>query len=244
MTHPALEISGLRFVYEDRRGNMQMSFDLTVEAGDFLAVIGPSGSGKTTLLNLIAGFEPPLAGRILFNGRDMTHQAPAERPLTVVFQEGNLFAHLDVRTNVALGISPGLKLTADDHRTIAGALDRVGLGGKERRLPGQLSGGERQRVALARVLARVLMRDKPILLLDEPFAALGPALRREMLDLVVELQREKTMTVLMVTHQPGDARHGSRHTAFVDQGRIVAVKETEALFATRDIAELTDYLGG
>ena len=140
------------------------------------------------------------------------------RPVTMVFQDHNLFAHLDVKTNVGLGISPALKLTPADHERIATALERVGLTGFEHRLPGQLSGGERQRVAIA----RALVRDKPVLLLDEPFAALGPALRREMLDLVAEIHREKAMTVLIVTHQPEDARHAASRTAFVHQGRILA----------------------
>ncbi len=238
MNEPALQLDDVRFTYEDTHGNMEMAFDLTVEPGDFLAVIGPSGSGKTTLLNLIAGFEPPTSGRIFFNGRDLT-SAPPDRPVTMIFQEGNLFAHLDVETNVALGISPNLNLTLSFREKIAGALRRVGLDEMAKRLPGQLSGGERQRVALA----RVLVRDRPLLLLDEPFAALGPALRREMLDLVVDLHREKAMTVLMVTHQPGDARHGARHTAFVHQGKIQALEETEKLFNINNIQDLTDYLG-
>ncbi len=234
MTDAAIELSDVRFRYED----MDMRFDLTVGPGDFLAIIGPSGSGKTTLLNLIAGFEPPLSGSIRLGGLDVTALPPSMRPVTMVFQEHNLFAHLDVKTNVGLGISPALKLTAADRERIATALNRVGLTGFERRLPGQLSGGERQRVAIA----RALVRDKPVLLLDEPFAALGPALRREMLDLVREIHREKAMTVLVVSHQPDDARYAASRTAFVHQGRILTVKQTEALFATTDIPELTKYL--
>ena len=99
----------------------------------------------------------------------------------MIFQENNLFAHLDVAANVGLGISPALRLTAADSERIATALGRTGLAGKEKRLPRELSGGERQRVALA----RALVRDRPVLLLDEPFASLGPALREEMLDLLV-----------------------------------------------------------
>jgi thiamine transport system ATP-binding protein len=131
-----------------------------------------------------------------------------------------------------------LKLTGADRDRIASALNRVGLTGFEYRLPGQLSGGERQRVAIA----RALVREKPVLLLDEPFAALGPALRREMLDLVGEIHREKGMTVLIVSHQPEDARHAAGRTAFVHQGRILALMETEALFGATDIPELTEYL--
>lgn len=234
MTIPAIELSDVRFDFED----MAMRFDLAVEPGSFLAIIGPSGSGKTTLLNLIAGFEPPVSGRVGFDGQEMTALPPSMRPVTMVFQDHNLFAHLDVRINVGLGISPGLKLSPADRERIATALNRVGLTGFEHRLPGQLSGGERQRVAIA----RALVRDKPVLLLDEPFAALGPALRREMLDLVAAIRHEKAMTVLIVTHQPDDARHAATHTAFVHRGCVLAMRETNALFAATDIPELTEYL--
>ena len=193
--------------------------DMTVDAKEVVCLLGPSGSGKTTLLNLIAGFEPPASGHIELDGLDVTVSPPGMRPVTMVFQDHNLFAHLDVKTNVGLGISPALKLTTADRERIATALGRVGLTGFEHRLPGQLSGGERQRVAIA----RALVRDKPVLLLDEPFAALGPALRREMLDLVAEIHREKAMTVLIVTHQPDDARHAATHTAFVHRGHVLAL---------------------
>ena len=150
-----------------------------VDASSITAMIGPSGSGKSTLLNLVAGFETPRSGRVLIGGRDVTALPPSARPVSMVFQENNLFAHLDVEKNVGLGRSPALRLTAEDRRAVAEALSRTGLAGKEKRLPRELSGGERQRVALA----RVLVRDRPVLLLDEPFASLGPALRDDMLEL-------------------------------------------------------------
>jgi thiamine transport system ATP-binding protein len=106
-------------------------------------------------------------------------------------------------------------------------------------LPGQLSGGERQRVALA----RVLVRDRPVLLLDEPFAALGPALRRDMLDLIAGIHKERGMTVLLVTHQPEDARRVASHTALVHAGRMLAVKPTQELLSATAIPELEEYLG-
>jgi thiamine transport system ATP-binding protein len=115
----------------------------------------------------------------------------------------------------------------------------VGLEDFGRRLPGQLSGGERQRVALA----RCLVRDRPVLLLDEPFAALGPALRREMLDLIADIHRERAMTVLLVTHQPEDARRIAARTAFVHDGRILAARPTDELLGATDIPELREYLG-
>ena len=230
-----LELEDVTFRYEA----MTMRFSLSVAAGEFLAIIGPSGAGKSTLLSLIAGFDRPLGGRILAAGRDITGLPPAERPLTMLFQDHNLFAHLDVNANVGLGIHPGLKLTAADRRRIAEALAQVGLAGMERRLPGQLSGGERQRAALA----RSLVRDRPLLLLDEPFAALGPALRREMLELVDRMRRERRMTVLMVTHQPEDARLAAGRTAWVEDGAIRRIGPTAALFADPGFAALRLYLG-
>jgi thiamine transport system ATP-binding protein len=143
-------------------GEAPMRFDASIEPSAIVAVMGASGSGKSTLLNLIAGFEQPSAGRVLIGGADMTGVPPARRPVSMVFQENNLFAHLDVFANVGLGRSPSLKLGEADRSDIEAALADVGLAGKERRLPGELSGGERQRVALA----RVLVRRRPVLLLD------------------------------------------------------------------------------
>lgn len=235
MSGASVELEHVRFRYED----MDMSFDLAVPASELTALIGPSGSGKTTILNLIAGFEIAVSGTIRIDGFDVGALPAADRPVTMVFQDHNLFAHLDIATNVGLGISPAMRLAPSDRDRVAAALARVGLEDFGRRLPGQLSGGERQRVALA----RCLVRDRPVLLLDEPFAALGPALRREMLDLIADIHRERAMTVLLVTHQPEDARHIAARTAFVHDGRILAVRPTDELLGATDIPELRDYLG-
>ena len=235
MTPPGIVLDAVRFDYED----MHMLFSAAVPAGAFLGVIGPSGAGKSSLLNLIAGFEVPLSGRILMEGVDYTDAPPQERPVTMLFQENNLFFHLDVYTNVALGISPSLRLAEEDRAALAAALARVGLSGMERRLPRELSGGERQRAAIA----RALVRRRPILLLDEPFAALGPALRHDMLQLVRELSDERGLTVMFVTHNPGDAERAATHTAFVEGGRIIALRPTAEFFAARDLPGLADYLG-
>jgi thiamine transport system ATP-binding protein len=224
MTPPAIRLDAVRFDYED----MAMLFDATVPAGSLTAVIGPSGAGKSTLLNLIAGFETPLSGRVLIGETDVSAAPPEARPVSMIFQEHNLFAHLDVFTNVALGISPSLKLDGAARDAVTQSLDRVGLPRMAARLPAELSGGERQRVAIA----RALVRNRPVLLLDEPFAALGPALRRAMVDLVRDLAAERSLTVLWVTHEPQDARHAASHTAYVEAGRIVALKPTAELFAT------------
>jgi thiamine transport system ATP-binding protein len=214
-------------------------FSFTVAKGEFVAVIGPSGSGKSTLLSLIAGFEAPRSGRVVLDGKDMTQASPSGRPVTMVFQDHNSFAHLDLWTNVALGISPSLKLSASEKQAVDDALARTGLAALARRKPGEVSGGERQRVAIA----RALIRDEPILLLDEPFAALGPALRREMLDLVKDLQREKNYTVMLVSHHPDDALYAATRTAFLSNGQILAFEATRPLFKRRDLPELQDYIG-
>ena len=230
-----LELQAVSFRYED----MDMQFDLHVEDGECLAIIGPSGAGKSTLLALVAGFERALSGRILIGGRDVTALHPSVRPVTMLFQDHNLFAHLDVAANVGLGIDPGLRLTAADLAKVDAALAQVGLTGFARRLPAQLSGGERQRVALA----RSLVRDRPVLLLDEPFAALGPALRREMLDLVKALQSDRGLTVLLVSHQPDDALHVAPRTAFVHQGRVLQAGASRDLLDGMAGPELRAYLG-
>src|SRR5690606_10892987 len=138
-----------------------------------------SGAGKSTLLSLIAGFDRPLSGSIHIGGEEVTRRKPADRPVTSLFQEHNLFAHLTAAENVGLGLDPGLRLSAGQQRAVAEALARVGLEGLDKRLPSQLSGGQRQRVTLA----RSLVRERPLLLLDEPFSALHPGLRLEVLDL-------------------------------------------------------------
>ena len=230
-----VELDQVAFRYAD----MAMSFSLTIADGECFAVIGPSGAGKTTLISLIAGFDRALSGQMLIGGRDVTDLAPADRPVTTLFQEHNLFAHLNAAQNVGLGIDPGLKLADDDHGRVSAALARVGLAGFEQRLPRQLSGGQRQRVALA----RSLVRNRPILLLDEPFAALGPALRFEMLDLVDELRQSARLTVVLVSHQPEDARRIAQHAAFVDDGHIEAIGAVPDMLDKPPSAALAAYLG-
>jgi thiamine transport system ATP-binding protein len=229
-----LEIEGLAFTYED----LVMRFDLAVEAGECVGVVGPSGAGKSTLLALIGGFETPLAGSIKVAGEDIARLPPADRPVTTLFQDFNLFPHLSVADNVGLGRNPGLRLTPADRAQVAWALNEVGLAGFEARLPGQLSGGERQRVALA----RSLIRNRPLLLLDEPFAALGPALRAEMLELVDRLRRGQGMTVLLVTHDPNEAAKIANRTAFVSEGSVVLFDRTELVLSSASAA-VRAYLG-
>ena len=212
---PEIRLDGVAIGYEGRR----FVYDLALSGGGIVAVTGPSGAGKSTMFHLIAGFVSPDSGGILLDGSDMSGKSPGERPLTYIFQDHNLFAHLDVQTNIALGISPRLKLTSEQSSEISEALAKVGLAGFEKRMPQALSGGERQRVAFA----RALVRHRPFLLLDEPFASLDEDLRRAMGDLVVELQRETGMMVLMISHD--------RQEIAAIAGRVIEIRDGRIAFS-------------
>ena len=195
---------------------LPMCFNLSVNAGERVAIIGESGAGKSTLLNLIAGFEFPHQGEIWLSDKNHTRSAPYERPVSMLFQENNLFPHLTVQQNLALGLKPSLKLTALEREKIEQVACSVGLGDYLQRLPNSLSGGQKQRVALA----RCLLRDKPILLLDEPFSALDQKLRVEMLVLIAKLCDEKHLTLLLVTHQPSELVGTIDQVLLVENGQI------------------------
>jgi len=225
---------------ELRLGTKDFRFDCALPAGAVTAVTGPSGSGKSTLLNLVAGFETPDQGRVVIAGEDATDKHPSERPVSLIFQDNNLFTHLDLFTNVGLGISPSLKLSAEDRKAISEALVRVGLGGFDKRMPGTLSGGERQRAAFA----RTLVRRKPVLLMDEPFAALDPGLRLSMANLLLDLHRETRNTVLIVTHDPDEVGRLAEHAVFIDHGRILLQAPAKEFLGRRDIPAIADFLSG
>ena len=214
-------------------------YTLEVASGALCALVGPSGGGKTTLLSAIAGFEPVSGGAMTMDGIDLLPLPPARRPVSMLFQDWNLFPHLDAAANVGLGLRPDLRLAAADRAAIEAVLARVGLAGMADRRPADLSGGERQRVALARAL---VMR-RPLLLLDEAFAALDPGLRRDMIALVDALRREHGLTVLMSIHTPDDVAAIADTMAFVAEGRIHAFGSPAAILASRDPL-VTRFLGG
>jgi thiamine transport system ATP-binding protein len=235
-----LKIDALAFSYASKdRQTEPMLFDLQAKAGEILSLIGPSGSGKSTLLGLIAGFNTAASGKILVDTREIQHLRPAERPVTIVFQEHNLFPHLDVFTNIALGINPSLKLNQAQQSKIVQALDKLGIAELETAMPGELSGGQKQRVAIA----RALVREHGILLLDEPFAALGPALRKEMIELLKSIVKAQHMVALLVSHQPADALQASETIAFICEGRVIAQQPTRKLLNEAKLPEVNEYLG-
>lgn len=219
-----------------RRGGFALRARLDVAEGARVAVMGPSGAGKSTLLEAIAGFVP-FEGRLSWRGAPL-EGPPGARPVSMLFQESNLFPHLSVARNAALGVRPDGRLSPQERARVGAALDRVGLAGLGEQRPARLSGGQRGRAALARVL---LMR-RPVLLLDEPFAALGPALKAEMLALVAEVAGEIGATLLMVTHDPDDARAIAEGVVVVAEGRAAPPAPTAALLADPPPA-LRRYLG-
>ena len=213
-------------------------FELAIQRGQIVSLMGPSGAGKSTLLALVAGFINPDHGDILVDSESIVRKEPYQRPFSMLFQEHNLFAHLSVRDNIGLGLHPGLKLTADQKLIVEQAAKLVGVAEYLDRLPEHLSGGQRQRVALA----RCFVQPHPMWLLDEPFSALDPVLREEMLTLVKQLAAERGITVLMVTHHLSDARAIASHFAFVAGGQVEAAGEIGELNAQHSSKALKAFV--
>jgi thiamine transport system ATP-binding protein len=229
-----LRVEGLQIA----QGTFALAADFEVPKGRRVAVIGPSGAGKSTLLNALGGYIDIAAGRIDVEGRDVTGFPPASRGIAMLFQDGNLFPHLTLAQNVGLGIRPALRLAKAEVTRVSDALARVGLAEFADRKPGDVSGGQQSRAALARVLVQA----KPLLLLDEPFAALGPALRAEMLELTSQVARDAGATVLMITHAPEDAERAADDLIFVNDGRVDPPRAVADVMANPPEA-LRAYLG-
>ncbi|SJL83643.1 thiamine ABC transporter ATP-binding protein [Vibrio palustris] len=214
------------------------AFDVTLKKGTILALMGPSGSGKSTLLSLVAGFIDPNMGDIRFQDQSLIGLSPYQRPFSMLFQEYNLFAHLSVRKNIGLGLHPGLKLTTAQQAKVVDAAKQVGLSEVLDRYPEHLSGGQRQRVALA----RCFVQSNPIWLLDEPFSALDPVLREDMLALVQRLAQEREASVLMVTHHISDARTIATEFAFMARGTVQRVAPISELRSDHPDPELAAFV--
>ena len=210
-----------------RQGGFSLRAAFDLPAGARVAVMGPSGAGKSTLFNGLAGFAA-FDGTLTWNGAPLAALPPAERPFNLLFQDHNLLPHLSLFDNVALGLSPNLRLDAAQRAAVQGALESTGLGNLGTRKPAQVSGGQIGRAGLARVLLRV----KPWILLDEPFAALGPALKRDMLALVAQIADQTGAGVLLITHDPADALALCPQTMVVAAGAVSPPAPTRALLDT------------
>ena len=208
-----LELKALRFSY----GEDNYQFDLSVDSHSTTAIMGKSGSGKSTLLNLIAGFLTPDSGDIQWQQDHLVPLPADKRPITTLFQQHNLFPHLNIKQNLALGISPTLKLSGEQEQQLKESLDAVDMAGMENQSARTLSGGEQQRVALA----RCLLRQKPILLMDEPFSALDEATRDSMQALTRDTIKNNKLCAIIVTHNHDDAIALDASTYTLVNGRLL-----------------------
>jgi ABC-type Fe3+/spermidine/putrescine transport system ATPase subunit len=232
---PILELDRLSKHYPAHRAVDEVTLD--VPRGSFFSLLGPSGCGKTTTLRLIAGFEEPTSGEVRLHGEVINHKRPYERNVSTVFQNYALFPHLTVRENVEFGL---LRRRATRAKQRAReALELVRLTGKESRRPAELSGGERQRVALA----RSLVLEPDVLLLDEPLSALDPNLRKQVRSELKSLQRRLGTTFLFVTHDQEEALSMSDRIALMNAGRIEQVGCPQELYLRPRTRFAASFLG-
>lgn len=190
-----LEVKNVNF---RRASNIEFNYHFSVSSGEILAVQGASGAGKTTLLDLIAGFEIPLQGKISWDGNDFTALPPWQRPVTTVFQANNLFAHLSCLRNVEIALADGVTPAEIDR-----AFSLLSIDGLQNRFPDQISGGQQQRVALV----RAMLRNRPILLLDESFSALDWSTRTGCFDALKDITKARSLAVVIVSHDERDAAY-------------------------------------
>lgn len=190
-----LNIENIKYQYQNAQDTY--TYDLECNPSEVVAILGQSGSGKSTLLDILAGFIEPTSGSAVLDGEELIGKPIEKRPITILFQNHNLFEHLNVDKNILLGVSKN----DDNRQKMEAILKEVGLEKYQHSLVSQLSGGQQQRVALA----RVLLRREPILLLDEPFTGLDDKTRVQMLDLVREITTVHKLHTIIVTHDNEDA---------------------------------------
>ncbi len=232
-----LEIKSLKKTFGDFRAVDGVSFD--VEDGKFFSILGPSGCGKTTLLRMIAGFLEPTSGNLLINGKDMLDVSPNKRPVNLVFQNLALFPMMDVGENVAFGLKRK-KMSKDEiRRRVNSMLERVQLSGYERKKVSQLSGGQKQRVAIA----RSLVLEPAILLLDEPLGALDLKLREQMKIELKKLQNEIGTTFIYITHDQSEALVMSDKVAVMNAGKFEQIDTPVNLYANPKTSFVAGFVG-
>ena len=213
--------------------------DLGIEKGEFFSLLGPSGCGKTTTLRMVAGFVAPTEGAITIAGNEITHLPPEKRGIGIVFQNYAIFPHMNAYDNIAFGLRMRKVDKAEIDRKVRASLDQVGLSGYGDRYEREMSGGQKQRVALA----RVLVTEPAILLLDEPLSALDKKLREEMKYWIKDLQHELKITTIYVTHDQGEALTMSDRIAVMNEGRIEQVGSPSEIYERPDSNFVTSFIG-
>ena len=212
---------------------------LSIDEGEFFALLGPSGCGKTTLLRMLAGFETPTEGRILIDGQDISRIPPNKRPVNMVFQSYAVFPHMSVADNVGYGLLVDGVAKAERDRRVEEALALVKLEGYGARKPDQLSGGQRQRVALA----RALVKRPRVLLLDEPLSALDAKLREAMRSELAQLQDKVGITFIIVTHDQDEALAMASRCAVMNRGLLQQVATPSDLYEFPNSRFVADFIG-
>lgn len=226
-----LQLNAIEKHYHEKRSEHTPAFSIqsttvTIREGEFFSLLGPSGCGKTTLLKLVAGLLAPDEGDILLNSKIVTSIVPEKRGISMVFQEALLFPHMTVVDNVAFGLKmkgvskkPRLKKAKE-------MLSSVGLKDFDKRYPSELSGGQKQRVSLA----RAIVTEPRLLLMDEPFSGLDPELREEMRELVARMHKEHGVTILFVTHDREEAFQLSDRIGVMEEGAMLQIGKPRDLY--------------
>ncbi len=213
--------------------------NLTIHENEFLTLLGPSGCGKTTTLRIIGGFETPDSGQVIFDGKDITDLAPNKRQLNTVFQKYALFTHMDIAENIAFGLKISGKSQSYIQDKIKYALKLVNLDGYEHRRPDSLSGGQQQRIAIA----RAIVNEPKVLLLDEPLGALDLKLRQDMQYELIRLKNELGITFIYVTHDQEEALTMSDTIVVMNQGYIQQTGSPEKIYNEPENAFVADFIG-
>ncbi len=216
-----LKVKNLKYEYE----NIKFNFDFEAKAKEITAILGKSGAGKSTLLSLIAGFTTPISGDIKINNESILSQEIHKRDLSMLFQENNLFAHLNLYDNIALGINPKLKLDEKQKQDLKNLAKKFQIDTLLSHLPSEVSGGQKQRAALC----RTILRKKSLLLLDEPFSALDKELKDELLEEIKDIAIKENLCVLMVSHSLEDAKKIASNIMIIDDGKIISKEKIKNL---------------
>lgn len=239
MSQNIIELRNIKKVFEDDDTTVVEDFNLEVKKGEFVTFLGPSGCGKTTTLRMIAGFEFPTEGEILLNGEDISHLPPNLRPINTVFQRYALFPHLNVYENVAFGLNlKKLPKHVIDEK-VKKVLEVVDLEGFEKRKISTLSGGQQQRIAIA----RAIVNEPDILLLDEPLGALDLKMRKEMQIELKAMHEQLGITFIYVTHDQEEALTMSDKVVVMSDGMIQQIGTPEEIYNEPKNAFVADFIG-
>ena len=237
MSEPILSLQQIhkRFATTEALTGVQLS----VQTGEFLTLLGPSGCGKTTTLRIIAGLEVPDSGRVLLQGQDVTDWEPNKRNVNTVFQSYALFPHMDVAKNIGYGLRIKKLPRSEIARKVEQMLELVQLSGYGKRMPNQLSGGQRQRIAIA----RAIVNDPAVLLLDEPLGALDLQLRRQMQTELKNLQKRLGITFIYITHDQEEALNMSDRMGIMNEGRILQLGTPDDIYERPQTRFAASFIG-